>query len=251
MANIFNIEENLLAIIDKIEEEGGEIMPELEEEYAITQEQFKAKVKSYSNAIKMLENHIVDIKAEVARLKDLQQSKEKTIERLKKIVIEAVKLFGDTNKSGNQFIDYGTGKVSIRRSQIVEVDEDVTNRLVNRYMSAIKWYNDSNQLDCVTPTELLDYCNTLSPKEADDGYDITTVTESDISSIKTNINLDITLTELLSSKYCIKLAKALVEYGYFDCKSKVNKSDIKANAKINNTLPAFAKLVDNETITIK
>ena len=49
----------------------------------------------------------------------------------------------------------------------------------------------------------------------------------------------------------MKLAKALAEYSVFTCKAKVSKTDIKANAKENHTMPVFAKLVDNQTLTIK
>ena len=49
----------------------------------------------------------------------------------------------------------------------------------------------------------------------------------------------------------MKLAKALAEYSVFTCKSKISKTDIKTNAKENHTMPVFAKLVDNQTLTIK
>ena len=49
----------------------------------------------------------------------------------------------------------------------------------------------------------------------------------------------------------MKLAKALAEYDMFTCKAKISKTEIKANAKENHTMPVFAKLVDNQTLTIK
>ena len=62
MANIYQISQELLAIFDELEENGGELTPELEEQLNITREEFKDKIKSYSNVVKMLENDIVDIK---------------------------------------------------------------------------------------------------------------------------------------------------------------------------------------------
>lgn len=249
MSNIFNIKQELLSIFDELEENGGELTPELEEQLNITQEEFRDKIKSYSNVVKMLENDIVDIKAEKARLNDLQKSKEKTIERLKKIMIDAVELFGDTTKSGSKYLDYGTGKVSIRNTQVVEVEEDITDRFVNRFLTCLRWYQQNNQLDTITSSDVLEYCNSKSPNEEDE--EITVLSEEDIAQIKADINLDIPISELLTTERGMKLAKALAEYSVFTCKSKISKTDIKANAKENHTMPVFAKLVDNQTLTIK
>ena len=251
MSNIFNIKQELLSIFNELEENEGELTPELEEQLNITQEEFRDKIKSYSNAVKMLENDIIDIKAEKARLNDLQKSKEKTIERLKKIMIDAVELFGDTTKSGSKYLDYGTGKVSIRNTQVVEVEEDITDRFVNRFLTCLRWYQQNNQLDTITSDDVLEYCNSKSPDEETNGDEITTLSEEDIAQIKENIDLDIPVSELLTTERGMKLAKALAEYAVFTCKAKVSKTDIKTNAKENNTIPVFAKLVNNQTLTIK
>ena len=249
MSNIYNIKQELLNIFNELEENEGELTPELEEQLNITQEEFKDKIKSYSNAVKMLENDIINIKAEKARLNDLQKSKEKTIERLKKIMIDAVELFGDTTKSGSKYLDYGTGKVSIRNTQVVEIEEDITDRFVNRFLTCLRWYQQNNQLDTITSSDVLEYCNSKSPNEEDE--EITILSEEDISQIKADINLDIPISDLLTTERGMKLAKALAEYSVFTCKSKISKTDIKANAKENHTMPVFAKLVDNQTLTIK
>lgn len=249
MSNIFNIKQELFAIFDEIEENGGELTPELEEQLNIAQDEFRDKIKSYSDVVKILENDILNIKTEKVRLNDLQKSKEKTIERLKKIMIDAVKLFGDTTKSGSKYLDYGTGKVSIRNTQVVEVEEDVTERFVNRALTCLRWYQQNNQLDTITASDVLDYCNSKSPYEEDE--EITVLSEEDIAQIKADINLDIPVSELFTTERGMKLAKALAEYAVFTCKAKVSKTDIKANAKENHTMPVFAKLVDNQTLTIK
>lgn len=251
MANIYQIKQELLDIFDEIEENGGELTPELEEQLAITQDSFKDKVKDYTNVIKTLQNDIVDIKAEKARLNDLQKSKEKTIDRLKTILVEAIEMFGDTSKTGGKFVDYGTGKVSIRNTQVVEVEEDVTDRFVSRVLSCLRWYQQNNQLDTITTADVLDYCNSKSPDEETNGDEITILSKEDIAQIKANIDLDISVNDLLTTESGMKLAKALAEYSVFTCKAKVSKTDIKANAKENHTMPVFAKLVDNQILTIK
>ncbi len=252
MTNIYQISQELLSIFDELEENGGELTPELKEQLNITQEEFKDKIKSYSNVVKMLENDIIDIKAEKARLNDLQKSKEKSIERLKKIMAEAIEMFGDTTKSGGKFIDYGTGKVSMRLTQAVEVDDDITNRFVNRFICALKWYANNNQLDTISSEDILEYCNTQSPTEEEDEEIITKLSNKDLKFIKANIELDVRISELLSSDKGIKLAKALAEYNVFTCKFKADKTAIKNEAKSDiHFMPIYAKLTTNKSITIK
>lgn len=251
MANIYQIKQELLAIFDEIEENGGELTPELEEQLAITQDSFKDKVKDYTNVIKTLQNDIVDIKAEKTRLNDLQKSKEKTIDRLKTILVEAIEMFGDTSKTGGKFVDYGTGKVSVRNSEAVEVNEDAINRFTNRYITALRWYSDNNQLQesLVNPSELLNFANSTTQDEEDE--DILKLQFSDLVNIKASINADIMLDELLQTEKGFNLAKALIEYGIFDVTAKADKIAIKKEAKENHTMPIYASLVQNKSVTIK
>lgn len=251
MANIYQIKQELLAIFDEIEENGGELTPELEEQLAITQDSFKDKVKDYTNVIKTLQNDIVDIKAEKTRLNDLQKSKEKTIDRLKTILVEAIEMFGDTSKTGGKFVDYGTGKVTIRTTEAVEINEDAINRFTNRYITALRWYSDNNQLQesLVNPSELLNFANSTTQDEEDE--DILKLQFSDLVNIKASINADIMLDELLQTEKGFNLAKALIEYGIFDVTAKADKVVIKKEAKENHTMPIYASLVQNKSVTIK
>lgn len=77
MASIFNIQQDLYAIFNSIEENEGEITPELEEVLTIKREEFSTKIQGYVAYIKQLELDNKGIKEEIARLKDLQKSKEK------------------------------------------------------------------------------------------------------------------------------------------------------------------------------
>lgn len=251
MANIYQIKQELLAIFDELEENGGELTPELAEQLAITQDSFKDKIKDYTNVIKTLQNDIVDIKAEKTRLNDLQKSKEKTIDRLKTILVEAIEMFGDTSKTGGKFVDYGTGKVSVRNSEAVEINEDAINRFTNRYITALRWYSDNNQLQesLVNPSELLNFANSTAQDEEDE--DILKLQFSDLVNIKASINADIMLDELLQTEKGFNLAKALIEYGIFDVTAKADKVAIKKEAKENHTMPIYANLVQNKSVTIK
>lgn len=249
MANIYQISQELLNIFDIIEENEGELTPELEEQLTITRESFNEKIKNYGNVIKMLQNDIAEIKNEKDRLNDLQKSKEKTIERLKTIMIEAIDLFGDSNKNGNKFVDYGTGKISIRSTQAVEIDEDSINTFVNRFITGLTWYGIQNQLDknIIDVTSLIDYAN-QKKNEDEEEYNFTM---EDMSTLDANVDLKLSIKELLSTDKGFELAKALVKFGSFKVKASANKTEIKREAKENHVMPCYATLIDNKSIIIK
>ena len=250
MANIYQLSQELLDIFNIIEENEGELTPELEEQLNITQESFKSKIKDYTNVIKLYQKDIDSIKEEKARLNSLQKSKEKTIEKLKQIIVSAVDTFGDITKSGSKFIDYGIGKVSIRNSQVLEIDEDKINKFVNRYISGLSWYNMQNQLErsIINPDDLLRYANQNSD---DEDFEDLNITKEDAAQINIDVDFRVSLQTLLESDRGFELAKALIKFNQFSTKANVDKINIKSIAKETNKLPSFATLNNNKTITIK
>lgn len=253
MSNIFELKQTLLNIFDIIEENEGELTPELEEQLIITRESFNDKIESYTNVIKLLTKDVELIKEEKTRLNDLQKSKEKTIDRLKSIMVDAIEEFGSTSKSGTKFLDYGRGKVSIRTTQSVEIDEDSTSRFINRFIDCLTYLNIQNQLhkDIIDIQEFMKYANSKSPSEEEEGIERVPFDLEDLKQLKADINLDIPIEELINSDKGFNLIKALIDYNTFDIKPKTNKSDIKREAKERQTMPVFAKLVNNKTITVK
>lgn len=251
--NIYNIQQELLEIFNEIEENDGEVTPELEEKLSIKQEDFKNKIKSYTDVIKMLQSDIDNIKKEKDRLMSLQTSKEKTIKRLEEVIISATETFGDITKSGSKFIDFGTGKVSIRTSQKVDIDEAAVDRFVNRYFSCLSWYNMQNQLSksILDSTDILDFVNSPTDIEVEDGIVITSFNSGDLSKLGASVALDFNFKELFETEEGFELAKALINYNDFKVKAKVNKTDLKKDIKESHSLPSFAKLIDSKSVTIK
>lgn len=250
MANIYQIKQELLAIFDELEENEGLLTPELEDKLSITRESFTSKIKDYVNVIKTIQNDVAAIKAEKARLSDLQKSKEKTIDRLKRIMADAIDQFGDTTKDGGKFIDYGTGKISVRNSDVVDINEELINHFTNRYITALRWYKNNNQLQegLVSASDLLDFANSnYGDEESEENIKLSM---DDLINLKATINTDIQLDELLGEKG-FKLAKALIEYGVFDITAKADKAQIKKDAKEHHIIPSYATLVQNKSITIK
>lgn len=151
MNNLFDIEQSFLNIFEELEENGGELTPELEEALNITQENFINKIKSYVNVIKSYKNDLDAVKCESNRLKDYKTTKNNTLERLNSRVIEAVEKFGDTNKNGVNFVDYSTGKVSIRKTKNITIDEE----LFDKITSALSMYFDT--FSNVSEKDVLNY----------------------------------------------------------------------------------------------
>lgn len=253
MASIFNIQQDLYAIFNSIEENEGEITPELEEVLTIKREEFSTKIQGYVAYIKQLELDNKGIKEEIARLKDLQKSKEKTIDNLKKIMAMAIDAFGDTNKSGTKFLDYGTGKVSIRKSDSIEVDEEGTKQFVNRFFRYFNWLhftNTANQQE-LDVKDVIDFCN---KNKQDDEEDIveTNYTDDDLTNLQANLDFKVNLKDLITNPNGLKLINSLLDYKVLaTIKPSVDKIEVKKEVKSSGDIPTFAKYVIKNNVVIK
>lgn len=254
MANIYNIQQELLDIFDEIEANEGELTPELEEALSIKQEEFENKIKSYSCVIRQLESDLGAIKEEKARLDSLKKSKEKTIERLKQIMLSAINLFGDTSKSGSKFVDYGTGKASIRKSESIEVDDEKLGAFTNRFISYFNWLRYQNAFDQTEfdSKEITDYCNQGHGNDYDEDSILPEFTEDDLAKIQADLDFRISLKDMISTEEGRNLMRAVLNYNTtVSAKPVVDKKALKDEIKSTNECPTFAKLVTKQSITIK
>ena len=254
MASIYNIQQDLLEIFDQIEANEGEITPELEEQLRISQDEFKDKIHSYSCIINQLECDLSAIKDEKARLDSLKKSKEKTIERLKNVMRDAIMYFGETSKSGVKFIDYGTGKVSLRKSESVELDSDKLKAFTNRFISYFNWLRyqntfDQTEFDC---KEITDYCNQAHGNDFDEDAILPDFTEDDMAKIQADLDFRISLKDIIATEKGRALMRAILEYNtVVSAKPVVDKKAIKDEVKSDSTIPTFATYVVKQNVTIK
>ncbi len=253
MPSIFDIQQDLYVIFSIIEENEGEITPELEEALTIKKEEFNTKIKSYVGFIKQLELDNKGIKEEIARLKDLQNSKEKTIDKLKKIMAVAINDFGDTTKAGTKFLDYGTGKVSISKSDVIEVDEAGTKQFVNRFFRYFNWLhftNTANQQE-VDVKDIIDFCNKTKQDDEEDIVE-TDYTDDDLTNLQASLDFKVNLKDLITNPDGLKLINSLLDYNVLaTIKPSVNKTEIKNEVKSNGEIPTFAKYVIKDNVVIK
>jgi hypothetical protein len=105
--SIFNIQEDYLRIMWELEESGGEITPELDQALAINEDELESKMKAYANFIKLLNSDINAVKTEVERLNAIKTAKENTIERLRKVMLDALLLMGKDGEPNKE-----TGKTN-------------------------------------------------------------------------------------------------------------------------------------------
>lgn len=189
MNNLFDIEQSFLNIFEELEENGGELTPELEDALNITQENFINKIKSYVNVIKSYKNDLDAVKCESNRLKDYKTTKNNTLERLNNRVIEAVEKFGDINKNGVNFVDYSTGKVSIRKTKNITIDEDKFNKI--SHLLALLFSSHDN---ISSKKEVMQYLN-------DNGVD---VTENDLGYIIYSVQQEYNINDLIDNFIKIK-----------------------------------------------
>lgn len=245
--NIFQISQELLDIFQELENNGGELTEELENQLAITQADFQTKVKSYTDVIKYTDGEIELIDKEIERLKKLKESKSKAIARLEKVIIWAVNNFGESTKSGGKFVNFGTGKVSVRNTEKVEVKSNITDAVVNnlfKYLNALtytKELSQMNDVDCKDCIEMF--------KNADNPV---TITEDELYNIQASLSFDVNLRDLLYGEGFEFVKKFLQFTKTYKAKSNVSKSSLKTILKENNVdLHNIATIVPNQTICIK
>ena len=255
MNSIYNIKAELFDIYQELEENGGELTDELEEQLAITQQDFTNQIKAYTDGIKSFKADIAAIDEEMNRLKELKAAKKKVIERLSAIIIDAIELFGDTNKSGTKFVDYGTGKVSIRNSSSVEVDEDKVNGIVDSYKRAIAGLIYQNQLKVVDGIEenvIKDLALTRTEMIGDEEVIIPiNFNSDDLAAFEGKITFNTNFRNLLKGDH-FKAIKAIIEaIGEPEIEASISKTAIKEKINDNDSDITIGRIIHNKNITIK
>lgn len=250
MSNIYQIKQELLSIFDELEENGGELTEELEQRLAVSQEDFKDKIESYTNVIKSLEADINAIKIEQKRLKELADKKDNTINRLKSIIIDAIEMFGDTKRSGVKYLDYGTGQVSIRQTKAVDVDKDVATAITKGIAVMIENLYDNNQIDVVEELDQIDLLKIIASNPVNDiSYKLNT---ADLNSSNVEISLKVPVYDLTNGAAYTALKEIITYTENYSINTLISKTELKERLEENGSCaPHLAKLVINKNVSIK
>jgi hypothetical protein len=114
---LYAISAELSALLNLLEENGGEITPEIEQALAISQGQLEEKAVDYGHAILNYEGMAAAAKVEKERLDNLCKFYDNTAKRLKKTIGEAMRAFEMPK------IETPTMRLSISRSTATQVDD--------------------------------------------------------------------------------------------------------------------------------
>jgi len=115
--SLFHISSEMMLIEQQLEDNGGELTPELEQALEITQKELQTKAFNYCKYIKHLESQISAAKIYEDQIRDYKQKKVRAIEGLKNALKNAVDNFG---KIETEFFT-----VSLRKSESIDIiDED-------------------------------------------------------------------------------------------------------------------------------
>lgn len=251
MKSLFTIQGDLMKIFNALEENDGELTPELEEALNISQEEFTTKVIGYINVLKTIDADLAAIKEEKTRLDNLKKSKEKVASNLKTILANAINQFGDTNKSGNKYFDYGTGTITIRKSDSVEVNEDITKEAIDKIMQWMAWRVYDTSIDTLSDKDyedLVNYCN----KWDDENSTPLNITKDDIDNLQADITIRLNLKDMLNNSKQNEFIKQLFKFNTATSnKPAVDKMSIKSEVKNTGFIPTFATYIVKDNIVIK
>lgn len=117
MKSIYEISTSYLSILDQLEENGGEITPEMEQQLNITEIEVRQKSEAYVAVVKTLESSTKTIDDEIKRLQARKKTMVKLSTSLKDRLSMALKTFGIDEIKNALFT------INFRKSESVIIDD--------------------------------------------------------------------------------------------------------------------------------
>ena len=251
--SIFYIDREFYALYDEIEEAGGEITPEIEEKLELNGQEMTNKVRSITNFINKLKADILAIKSESDRLAKLKKSKENTITGLTNLVLFAINKYGVEDKKGKKWIDWGTGKVSIRKSTSLELDDKKIDNLVDVLKTTVVngiYTNTLHQSNCIDPQAILDAA--IHNAQIEGEITNSEVEVEDMDDVIINVTIPVTMAKLLyGDGYSLLANMGDVAKDGWNFKPSVDKKAMKVKLTDEGCTSNIAKVVENDNLTIK
>ena len=251
--SIFEIDRELYTLYDEIEEAGGEITPEIEEKLELNGKEMTNKVKSITNYINKLKADLLAIKSETDRLAKLKKTKENIIAGLTKLVLFAINKYGTEDKKGKKWFDWGTGRVGIRKSTSVELDDKKIENLVDVLKTTVVngiYTNTLHQSSSIDSQSLLDAAIHNAQIEGD--ITNSEVEVEDMDDIIVNVTIPVTMAKLLyGDGYSLLANMGDVAKDGWSFKPSVDKKAMKIKLTDEGCTSNIAKVVENDNLTIK
>lgn len=132
--NLYEIQVEYQELMRFLEENEGELTPELEEALQFNAESFKEKALNYIKFITKLKGDVSLAKLEIERVNSYINKKQKSIDTLEANLLAALKLYGEKDyKSDIYRYEVDTYKLSTRKSNSVAVDETKLPEIYKQY----------------------------------------------------------------------------------------------------------------------
>lgn len=261
--NIFNISQEIEDIFCQIEENGGEITPELEERLAISEDLLQDKLDSYRRVHSRYLAEAKICKEEESRIAKLRKSKENQAERLKDVMLTAVQKFGSTGKSGNKLINLPDAKLYTKSSACVELNADLVNILKESVLNIWRRANSQGAFEYVFGSTSNDVLLKMINDEFEANHpDIAAkvkeqyghlFTISDLWSLNLKFEFNFNIIELNGYSTASVILSYLNNEDIDDSvnvTTEVNKINIK-NKIVDGEAITFANLVNKDSLIIK
>lgn len=253
MGSIFDIQQDLTSIFEELEENGGELTEDLYEKLNISQEEFKSKVEAYINVIKSAKNDIELCKQENKRLRDRQKVKENLIDRLSKIIISAIEQFGDTSKTGAKFLDYGTGRVSIKNTEAVELNL-LNGQIENDAIGTLKYMFENRMLEGYNSVDCKEIINQIIMESISDDNSKYPIPEEELSvedlcALDAKLSFTVNVGDLMQGEgfdFIRHFLKYADDYKVEDGTNKTKFKELYKNDDLH-----VGKIVNNKSLLIK
>lgn len=91
--SLFHIQQDYLQLAETLEDNGGELTPEIEQQLSINQQELQTKGVNYALVIRQIDGETEIIDREIKRLSELKKSKENTSNRMKNAIKGAMELY--------------------------------------------------------------------------------------------------------------------------------------------------------------
>ena len=114
---LYEIQQEYISLAEKLIENSGELTPELEQSLQINKEQLEQKGICYAFIVKEIESEVDIIDSEIKRLTALKVSRNKSVERIKETLSQAMQMF-EIDKIKSPLV-----KINFIKSESVEVEE--------------------------------------------------------------------------------------------------------------------------------
>ena len=116
---LYELTEQMAYIEYLLEENGGELTPEIEAEMQETEESLKQKTDGYTAVVRKFTSQSNTIAEEIKRLQALKKTCDNSVKRIKEHLLNCMDTFGIDKLDGE------LSKIYLRRSKAVEVNEEL------------------------------------------------------------------------------------------------------------------------------